>query len=299
VNAAPELLLVAAVAGVGVLHTLVPDHWVPIALIARQEGWSKGETGRAALLAGTGHVVSTLFIGLVVWIVGVAFAARFGTLTATVSSLALIAFGGWIAISSLCELRGGDRQSCSHEHSPQRGDARETHRDELEGGLHTDLHDGERERSDPSDRPAGGGTAVLTKHVHVHRHGEFATHVHQHGHEPDTLHPLTAALGADPPFHEHAHKRSARTALLLILGSSPMVEGIPAFFAAGKYGPALIAVMALVFAVATITTYVVLCVSSLAGLQRVTLGPLERCGEVLSGAFIGLVGVVFLVFPVL
>ena len=34
------LFLVAAVAGVGVLHTIVPDHWVPIALIARQRGWS-------------------------------------------------------------------------------------------------------------------------------------------------------------------------------------------------------------------------------------------------------------------
>jgi hypothetical protein len=43
----------------------------------------------------------------------------------------------------------------------------------------------------------------------------------------------------------------------------------------------------------------VLCVSSLAGLRQVTIGPLERYGEVLSGAFIVLVGVVFLVFPVL
>jgi hypothetical protein len=34
-NYEPELLLVAAVAIVGVLHTMVPDHWVPITLIAR------------------------------------------------------------------------------------------------------------------------------------------------------------------------------------------------------------------------------------------------------------------------
>ena len=43
-----------------------------------------------------------------------------------------------------------------------------------------------------------------------------------------------------PPGHDHRHKTTARTALLLILGSSPMVEGIPAFFAAGKYGIGLI-----------------------------------------------------------
>ena len=60
------------------LHTIVPDHWVPIALIARQRGWSKAETARAALQAGTGHVVSTLLIALAVWVAGVAFADRFG-----------------------------------------------------------------------------------------------------------------------------------------------------------------------------------------------------------------------------
>ena len=99
-NDGPALLLVAAVATVGVLHTIVPDHWVPITLIARQRGWSKSETARAALQAGTGHVLSTLLIALVVWLAGVAFAERFGHIVDTVSSLALIAFGGWFAISA-------------------------------------------------------------------------------------------------------------------------------------------------------------------------------------------------------
>ena len=53
-----EALLVGAVAVVGVLHTIVPDHWVPITLIARQQAWSKGETARASLQAATGHVLS-------------------------------------------------------------------------------------------------------------------------------------------------------------------------------------------------------------------------------------------------
>src|SRR5450631_2099177 len=111
---APQLVLIGAVAAVGVLHTLVPDHWLPITLIARQRRWSRAETARAALGAGTGHVVSTLLIGLAVWLAGVAFAMRFGTLVSLASSIALIGFGGWIALSSLRELRehGGD-----HAHS--------------------------------------------------------------------------------------------------------------------------------------------------------------------------------------
>lgn len=78
-----------------------------------------------------------------------------------------------------------------------------------------------------------------------------------------------------------------------------MVEGIPAFFAASQYGPGLIIAMSVAFALSTIATYMLLCVYSTAGLQRVRLGPLERYGEVLSGAFIALVGVAFWVWPVL
>jgi ABC-type nickel/cobalt efflux system permease component RcnA len=115
-NYAPELLLIGAVASVGVLHTIVPDHWVPITLIARQRGWSKAETARAAFQAGTGHVLSTLLIGLVVWFAGVAVAARFGHLVEMASSIALIAFGGWIAISAWRELRTSGGHGHSHSH---------------------------------------------------------------------------------------------------------------------------------------------------------------------------------------
>jgi ABC-type nickel/cobalt efflux system permease component RcnA len=193
-----EWLLVAAVIVVGVLHTLVPDHWVPITLIARQRGWTRMQTARAAFGAGLGHTLSTLAIGVIVWIAGAVAAQRFGTIVSLVSSLALIGFGGWIAIASWRELR-------------------------------------------------------------------------EHGHQ-----------------HES-------TALVLILGSSPMVEGIPAFFAAAKFGPGLIALMSICFAVSTIATYVLLCTLSTVALQRVRLGPLERYGEILSGLFILLVGILFLV----
>ncbi len=217
---APGALLILAVGAVGVLHTIVPDHWFPITLIARQRGWTRLQTARAALQAGTGHVVSTLAIGLVVWIAGVAFATRFGQIVSTISSLALIAFGVWIAISSWLELRARGARS------PERDQGRS--------------QEAIRSRNDAS----------------------------------------------------------SRTALLLVLGSSPMVEGIPAFFAAVKYGPGLIAIMSLVFAISTIATYVALTVTSTAGLQKLRFGAVERYGEVLSGAFIALVGLVFLIFPV-
>lgn len=225
----PQLLLVGAVGTVGVLHTMVPDHWLPITVVARQRGWSKRQTAQAALQAGTGHVLSTLGIAAVVWIAGAMLAARFGTLIDTLSSIALVAFGLWIAISSWHE---------THHH----------------GNHHH--HDG-----------------------------------HADGHGADRGHSGTIANATDK------RQQRSRTALLLILGSSPMVEGIPAFFAASKYGAGLIAVMAAVFGISTIATYVLLCVSSTAGLQQLRFAGFDRYGEFLSGTVIALVGLIFWVWP--
>lgn len=299
---APPLLLVGAVAAVGVLHTIVPDHWVPIALLARQRGWSRRETVRAALEAGTGHVLSTLAIGLAVWAAGAVFAARFGRLVDLASSAALVGLGGWIALSAWRELRHADAHRHGHghghshdhphRHTPPEG-AAAAHA-EWPAAADTPAIDG-----DPLYLPLRGETAVLTRHVHLHRHGQGRPHLHWHDHTPETGHSVLAAFADEPPLHRHRHKNTARTATLLVLGSSPMVEGIPAFFAAAKYGPSLLAAMAAVFGLATIATYVALCTWSSAGLQRLRLGAAERWGEVLSGAVIALVGVAFGLWPAL
>ena len=228
-NFGSQLLLIGAVFAVGVLHTIVPDHWLPITVIARQRGWSKTETARAALQAGTGHVISTLAIAVVVWIAGATAAKRYGTAIDTASSLTLIGFGLWIAVSAWRE---------QHRHQPH------SHHGDANAAHHEDEH---------SVRI----NAVATNHGR------------------------------------------SRTAFLLIVGSSPMVEGIPAFFAAGKYGVGLIVIMSLVFAVSTIATYVLLCVFSTTRLQRLNFGAFERHGEVLSGAAIAAVGLAFLVWPLI
>ena len=234
-------LLVATVAAVGVLHTLVPDHWAPIVVIGRQRGWSIVRTARAAALAGFGHVASTLVLGLILWAVGASLAVRYGHAVSVVAALALIAFGAWIGYAGWRELRGGDDHGHAH-----------------------------------------------FAHAHAHRHEDATQHVHWHEHHEADWHAVEGGVAA---LHRHDHAVAGRTALLLILGSSPMVEGLPAFFAASTYGAALIGVMAGVFAVATIATYVATSCFAIAGLQRVSLGPLERYGEVLSGAFVALVGI--------
>ncbi len=234
------ILLILAVAAVGFLHTLVPDHWAPIALLARQQGWGRAQAARVAAGAGLGHTLSTLALALVVWFVGVLAAQRLGATIGYVSSGALILFGAWIAFSALRDLR----------------------------------------------REAGHGHAHR-RHLHEHRHANGLVHSHLHAHHEDDL-----------SDHEHEHgPQSSRMALMLILGSSPMIEGIPAFFAASKYGVRQLAIMALVFAISTIATYVALVLLGREGLSRVNLGPVEQYGEVLSGLVIAAIGVVFVIWP--
>jgi hypothetical protein len=243
--------LIGAVALVGVLHTLVPDHWAPIALLARQQGWSDWQTARAAALAGIGHTVSTLLIAVVVWVGGALLAAHYGHLMNVLSSLALIGFGGWIAVASLYEIRARDREHAS------RG------------------------------------------HIHLHRHGNDVEHRHWHEHDEHGESDVHAVAGdlTLAPIHVHGHQESRRTALLLILGSSPMIEGIPAFFAASRMGVGQLFAMSVAFAASTVLTYILVSVMAVRGMKRIRLGSLERYGEVLSGSFIALLGIAFLMLP--
>jgi len=293
-----ELLLIAAVVGVGVLHTLVPDHWAPIALLARQRGWTRAETARAAFGAGLGHTVTTLAFGVAVWIVGAAAAQRFGEAVDLAASLALVVFGAWIAIGAWREVRSeaghGHPHGHSHGHSHDHG---HSHGHDHDGGHHEHAadhahgHANEAHR-DPLYASSRGIAAGLT-HRHAHRYGSGAAHAHWHDHAGGTAHAISADMTLLPPLHVHRHRTTGRTAVLLVLGSSPMIEGIPAFFAASRYGFGLIAVMSVAFAASTILTYVALSVYSAQGLQRLNFGPVERYGEVISGAFIAVIGLAF------
>jgi ABC-type nickel/cobalt efflux system permease component RcnA len=241
------LILVLTVGAIGVLHTIVPDHWAPIVVLARQRGWSIARTAQAAALAGLGHVISTLLLGGLLWVVGATLATRYAHLVSIVSALALLAFGLWIAYGGWKEIHATGDAEHGHSHF---------------------------------------------EHAHVHRHDDGLEHVHPHHHHEEDWHLVE---GGVVTMHAHEHDAKGRTALLLVLGSSPMVEGLPVFFSAGAKGPALLAVMAIVFASATIVTYVATCVAGVSGLRRASFGVFEKYGEVSSGLFVAAVGVYALV----
>jgi len=120
VTSSPLALLVFTAGAVGVLHTVVPDHWAPIAVIARQRRWSRRETARAAAGAGLGHTLSTLLIGAVAWAAGSVAAVRYGRDINIAAGFALVAFGLWSALSGLREIHRHEHATHSHEHESGR-----------------------------------------------------------------------------------------------------------------------------------------------------------------------------------
>jgi hypothetical protein len=67
-------LLLLAAAVVAVLHAILPDHWVPLAVVARTQRWSLLQVARVSALASAGHVLTSLLLAGIVAEVGFQFA---------------------------------------------------------------------------------------------------------------------------------------------------------------------------------------------------------------------------------
>ena len=62
--------LLAAAAGVGFGHAILPDHWVPLAVVGRTRRYPLTKVARLSGLAGVTHVLVSLVLGAVIVVVG-------------------------------------------------------------------------------------------------------------------------------------------------------------------------------------------------------------------------------------
>jgi nickel/cobalt exporter len=62
---------------ISLLHALLPNHWLPIIAIGRQERWTMSQVMSVTAWAGSAHILSTLTLGLVMGILGLKLAASF------------------------------------------------------------------------------------------------------------------------------------------------------------------------------------------------------------------------------
>jgi nickel/cobalt transporter (NicO) family protein len=70
-TATPALL--AAAAGVAVGHAILPDHWVPLAVLSRTRHYRLGRVARLSVTAAVAHVAVSLLLGALIIVVGLQF----------------------------------------------------------------------------------------------------------------------------------------------------------------------------------------------------------------------------------
>jgi len=71
------LAIIGGAFALSVLHALIPNHWLPFVILGRNEKWSASTTLFATFLGGSAHLASTVTIGAVVGVLGLAFSNAF------------------------------------------------------------------------------------------------------------------------------------------------------------------------------------------------------------------------------
>jgi ABC-type nickel/cobalt efflux system permease component RcnA len=120
-SATPALL--AAAAGVGFGHAILPDHWVPLAMLGRTNKYSIQRVARLSGLAGITHVLVSLVLGGVIIAVGLQFRATVESAQNAIVGGLLIATGVAFLVAELAGFGHGHSHDGEHGHS--HGDGRD------------------------------------------------------------------------------------------------------------------------------------------------------------------------------
>ncbi len=77
----------------GLIHPLVPNHWIPLIAISKTEKWTTRESVLATLLTGFSHTISTIIIGIIVGFVGIKLSENCSYITRIAAPVVLLAIG--------------------------------------------------------------------------------------------------------------------------------------------------------------------------------------------------------------
>ncbi|MCX4098293.1 hypothetical protein [Nocardia sp. alder85J] len=247
---APALLAAAAGAGFG--HAVLPDHWVPLAVVARARRSPLPKVLRLSLLAGVAHVAFSLLLGAIVIGVGVQFRGIVERRENLIVGGLLIATG---VVFAALELVGR-----GHGHS----------HDQAGGHSHGGRARGRRVHSHshgPADRHGHDG------HEHEHEHEHEHGHEHEHEQGRGRVGRLLAFV---VPFGAAA---------------SPDLTILPVFLAAGAVSTTAAVGTLVVFALVTIGTIVVAtALGALAG-YRLRSARIDRNANLLTAGVLAIIGI--------
>jgi hypothetical protein len=148
-GSAPALL--AAAAGVGFGHAILPDHWVPLAVLGRTRRYPLSRIARLSGLAGIAHVLVSIVLGAVIVAVGLQFRSTVQHAQDTIIGCVLIATGLGFAV---LELTGHGHHHDHHDHDHHHLDCGH-HAHDHHGSDHHHTHE------QPSRRGLHGLAAIM------------------------------------------------------------------------------------------------------------------------------------------
>jgi hypothetical protein len=217
--------------GVAFFHAAIPTHWLPFVLAARAQHWNHPKTLGVTALAGTGHVLFTAVLGLLIAWFGIALNKSIGAWFPWIAGAALLCLGLFYLY------RQWSGKGHAHHH-------------------------------------------LFCGHEHVHV-GELE-HAPAHAPKPIASRPAAAS------------DRVAITSLLTLLTFSPCEAFLPIYASGVQYGWKGFALLTAILSVGTVAGMVLFTWLTLAGVQRIKLGLLERYESGLIGALLCTVGLLII-----
>lgn len=128
-------VVVAGSAAVGVLHALLPDHWIPFVLLAKARRWDLGRSLAAVVAGGMAHLGSTAALGLLLGFLGAEAIRRVGPAAEFAGAGILAVFGLLLSLRGLRSARSGEGHSHSGDHAHPHDPGRRPDRSHLLEGA--------------------------------------------------------------------------------------------------------------------------------------------------------------------
>jgi nickel/cobalt transporter (NicO) family protein len=113
--------ILAAAAGVGFGHAVLPDHWVPLAVLGRTRRYPLSRVARLSGLAGIAHVLVSVVLGGAVIAIGLQFRSAIEHAEGTIVGGLLIATGIGFLVAELT----GHGHHHSHDHGHEHDSTQE------------------------------------------------------------------------------------------------------------------------------------------------------------------------------
>jgi nickel/cobalt transporter (NicO) family protein len=281
--------LLSATVVVAVVHSILPDHWVPLAVVGRTQRWSLGRVARVSALAAGGHVLASLVLAGIVALIGLEFRSQVEAQQGHIVGGVLVLTGVGFLIWGLTG-RGHPHSHNGHAESDHAHEAAHPagHGDHAEYGHE---HSGEPEPGD------------LNVHLHQHSevessspaHGHQHTHgkvVHSHAHRHEAFIEARRQLLETRSREQGLAAKLAMIAVPFGVAASPDLTLLPLAFAATAYGTGTVVLVLGVFAAVTVATFVGLTVGATAAGYQVKGEWLEANANTITALVLIVIGVI-------